>query len=254
MSNKKPGGIGETIRTVVYAVVVALLVRTVAFEPFNIPSGSMIPHLLIGDYLFVSKYSYGYSRFSLPFGGPAFEGRVLETAPERGDIAVFKFPRDTSIDYIKRVIGLPGDRVQMKAGRLFLNGVEVPRERIEDYVYVDPRGNVLRFAQYMETLPEGIRHRIVEVTDHGPYDDTPEYTVPAGHYFMMGDNRDNSADSRADVGFVPLDNFVGRAEVLFFSTNGSARIWELWKWPSAIRWDRLFNSLEKGGDLGQAPQ
>jgi signal peptidase I len=142
----------------------------------------------------------------------------------------------------------------MKGGRLFINGEEALRERIEDYVYVDPRGNVLRFAQYIETLPGGSRHRIIEVTDRGPYDDTPEYLVPAGHYFMMGDNRDNSADSRADVGFVPLENFVGRAEVLFFSTDGSARLWELWKWPSAIRWDRLFNSLEKGGDLGQGAQ
>lgn len=251
MSQKKTGGIGETLRTVVYAVLIALVVRTVAFEPFNIPSGSMIPTLLVGDYLFVSKYSYGYSRHSMPFSFPPFEGRVLGEPPERGDTAVFKFPGDDTTDYIKRVIGLPGDTVQMRGGRLYINDELVPRERVEDYVYRDARGNVLRFAQFIETLPNGVKHRIIEAGDTGPYDDTPVFKVPEGHYFMMGDNRDNSADSRADVGFVPAENFVGRAEFLFFSTDGSARLWEVWQWPFAIRWDRLFDSLAPGADLDE---
>ncbi|MCA1941373.1 MAG: signal peptidase I [Caenispirillum bisanense] len=240
---KKSGGFGETIRTVIYAVLIAVVVRTVAFEPFNIPSGSMIPSLLIGDYLFVSKYSYGYSRYSFPFGMPPFDGRVLADEPERGDVAVFKFPRDNKTDYIKRVVGLPGDRIQMQDGRLVINGEVVPRERIEDYVERDPMGNTRRFAQYIETLPGGTQHRIIEMGDDRMSDDTREFVVPDGHYFMMGDNRDNSDDSRGNVGFVPFENFVGRAEVLFFSTDGTARIWELWKWPGSIRWSRFFDSV-----------
>lgn len=241
---KKSGGFGETIRTVIYAVLIAVVVRTVAFEPFNIPSGSMIPSLLIGDYLFVSKYSYGYSRHSFPFGMPPFDGRIIADEPERGDVAVFKFPRDNKTDYIKRVIGLPGDRIQMRDGRLYINGEVVPRERIEDYVERDPLGNTRRFAQYVETLPGGTRHRIIEMGDDRMSDDTREFLVPAGHYFMMGDNRDNSDDSRGNVGFVPFENFVGRAEILFFSTDGTARIWEVWKWPGSIRWSRFFDSVD----------
>lgn len=247
MSKKKAGGIGETIRTVVYAVLIAIVVRTVAFEPFNIPSGSMIPSLLIGDYLFVSKYSYGYSRHSFPFSFVPVDGRFLGDGPERGDVAVFKFPRDDRTDYIKRVIGMPGDRVQMQSGRLFINDEMVPRERVEDYVYRDPFGNVRRFAQFVETLPNGTEHRIIEEGDNRPFDDTREFQVPEDHYFMMGDNRDNSSDSRADVGFVPAENFVGRAEILFFSSDGSARLWEIWKWPFSIRWDRLFDGIGPGG-------
>lgn len=244
MSKKKAGGgVGETIRTVVYAVLIALVVRTVAFEPFNIPSGSMIPTLLVGDYLFVNKFSYGYSRHSLPLSWPPFEGRVLADPPEQGDVAVFKFPRDPRQDYIKRVIGLPGDTVQMRQGQLYINGELVPRERVDDYILRLPGGTVRRFAQFIETLPNGTQHRIIEETNHGQYDNTPLYRVPEGHYFMMGDNRDNSADSRADVGFVPLENFVGPAKILFFSTDGSAALWEVWKWPSAIRWDRLFDLI-----------
>jgi signal peptidase I len=185
---------------------------------------------------------------------PPFDGRVFADPPQRGDVAVFKFPRDTSQDYIKRVIGLPGDHVQMRQGRLYINGEMVARERIGDYVERSPQGSVRRFAQFIETLPGGVRHRIIEETDHGRFDDTPDYVVPAGHYFMMGDNRDNSADSRADVGFVPLENFVGPAKILFFSTDGSARLWELWKWPFAIRWSRLFNLIEpEDGPADGAP-
>lgn len=243
MSNKKSGGFGETVRVVIYAVVIALGVRTFAFEPFNIPSGSMIPTLLVGDYLFVSKASYGYSHYSLPFSLPLFSGRILSSDPQRGDVAVFKYPPDPSKDYIKRVIGLPGDTVQMRQGRLYINGDLVPRQRIADYVAREPDGSVFRFQRYVETLPGGVKHVIIENGDNNRFDNTGVFEVPKGHYFMMGDNRDNSADSRADVGFVPLENFVGRAEVLFFSTDGSADLWQVWKWPFAIRWSRLFDSI-----------
>jgi signal peptidase I len=245
MQKKKTGGFGETIRTVIYAVLIAIVIRTVAYEPFNIPSASMVPTLEIGDYLFVSKFSYGYSRHSMPFSFPPFPGRVLASDPQRGDVAVFKLPSDPSVDYIKRVIGLPGDRIQMINGVLHINGEAVPRERVEDAVWHDQIGSVHRSPRYIETLPNGVSHFILEDRrDTGPFDQTREFVVPAGHYFMMGDNRDNSADSRADVGFVPLENFVGRAEIVFFSTDGSAALWEIWKWPWAIRFDRIFSSVE----------
>lgn len=243
MSKKKHGGIGETIRTVIYAVLIALVVRTVAYEPFNIPSGSMIPTLLVGDYLFVSKFSYGYSRHSFPFSMVPIEGRVLGEGPERGDVAVFKFPGDNTTDYIKRVIGLPGDTIQVQMGRLFINGEAVERERVEDFVIRDHFGNVRRLGRFTETLPNGTTHEILEESDFERYDNTPLFRVPEGHYFMMGDNRDHSEDSRGSVGFVPVENLVGRAEVLFFSTDGSARLWELWRWPFAIRWERLFQPV-----------
>ena len=247
MKSKNAGGVLDTVRTVIYAVLIALFVRTVAYEPFNIPSGSMIPTLLVGDYLFVSKFSYGYSRYSLPFGVPLFSGRIFFTPPQRGDVVVFKLPRDPSVDYIKRVIGLPGDRIQVRDSLLYINDEPVKRERIEDYVYRDG-GVTLRQSQYIETLPNGRRHRIIQISDNGPLDNTDVYVVPAGHYFMMGDNRDNSLDSRVaegrgGVGYVPAENLVGRAEFLFFSTDGSARIWEFWKWPFAIRYDRPFEGI-----------
>ncbi|BBK36845.1 signal peptidase I [Allostella sp. ATCC 35155] len=246
MSEKKAkGGLLESIKTVVYAILIALFVRTVAFEPFNIPSGSMIPTLLVGDYLFVSKYSYGYSRYSLPLGLPLLSGRVLSSPPERGDVAVFKYPRDNKTDYIKRIVGLPGDRIQMRQGVLYINGTAVERQRVEDFAERSPFGGTMRIPQYIETLPNGRQHRILEITDNGPFDNTREYVVPAGHYFAMGDNRDNSADSRdpSAVGFVPAENLVGRAEFLFFSTDGSAALWQVWRWPLAIRWSRLFSGV-----------
>ena len=243
MSKRKNDGFWKTIRTVVYAILVALAIRTFAYEPFNIPSGSMRPTLLIGDYLFVSKYSYGYSKHSFPLSLMPFSGRIWSDAPERGDVAVFKLPRDNKTDYIKRVIGLPGDTIQVQDGRLFINGDLVERERIEDFTYRNPYGSQIRVAQFVETLPNGKKHFILEEGDNRFYDNTREFHVPDGHFFMMGDNRDNSADSRSQVGFVPVENFVGRAEILFFSTNGSASIVEFWKWPSAIRFRRLFDSL-----------
>ncbi len=240
----------ETVKTVVYAIVFAVVVRTFLFEPFNIPSGSMIPTLLVGDYLFVSKYSYGYSKHSLPFSPPVFKGRLFGSAPERGDVAVFKLPRDNKTDYIKRIIGLPGDRIQVISGVLHINGKPVKRRRIGDFT--GDRPGERASIQYLETLPGGRIHKILETQgDFARWDKTGVYSVPKGYYFAMGDNRDSSLDSRvinvdgtAPVGFVPAENLVGRAEFLFFSTNGSARIWEVWKWPISIRYSRLFNAIE----------
>jgi signal peptidase I len=252
MKSKNTGGFLEIVRTVVYAVVIAIVVRTVAFEPFNIPSGSMVPTLLVGDYLFVSKYSYGYSRYSLPLGLPLFSGRILARQPQRGDVIVFKLPRDNSTDYIKRLVGLPGDRIQVKESVLYINDVAVKREPMPDYVYLDERGVEHRELQYIETLPDndgrpGMRHRIIQFPEERQVDNTDVYTVPPGQYFMMGDHRDDSLDSRFPtshgVGFVPFENLEGKAQFIFFSTNGAARLWEFWKWPFAIRYDRLFNGV-----------
>ena len=238
------GGFGETIRTVIYAVLIALVIRTFAYEPFNIPSESMLPTLLVGDYLFVSKYSYGYSRYSLPWGLPLFDGRILKSEPRRGDVAVFKLPSDNSTDYIKRIVGLPGDRMQMRDGILHINGTVVAKKRSDDFIY-ERRGKRFRVPRYVETLPEGPQHNTLDFIASGDHDTTKEWLVPPGHYFAMGDNRDNSLDSRAvgGVGMVPAQNLVGRAEFLFFSTDGSAKIWEFWRWPFAIRFNRLFKEV-----------
>lgn len=243
---RRTGKIWETVKTVVYAVLIALAIRTVAFEPFNIPSGSMKPTLLVGDYLFVSKYSYGYSRHSLPMSLPLIPGRILMSEPERGDIAVFKLPTDNKTDYIKRIVGLPGDRLQMRQGRLYVNGDQVARRRVADFIEIDARGRISRTAQFDETLPNGRTYRILEHTDQGQLDNTPVFAVPRGHYFAMGDNRDNSLDSRvlSGVGFVPVENLVGRAEILFFSIEGGASLWEFWRWPSTIRFKRFFDSVD----------
>lgn len=250
---KKAGNDGwiETVKTIVYAVLIALGIRTVAYEPFNIPSESMLPTLLVGDYLFVSKFSYGYSRHSLPLSLPLVPGpgRLFSGMPERGDVAVFKLPRDNSTDYIKRIIALPGDRIQVRGGALFLNGEPVKRERADDFVRRGRFGQVERMPQFVETLPNGKSYRTLDLRNGTDTDDTREFVVPAGHFFAMGDNRDNSVDSRiapeqGGVGFVPVENLVGRADFLFFSTDGTARWWEVWGWLGAVRYSRLFRPVE----------
>jgi signal peptidase I len=259
---KKPDeGLWETAKVIVQALAIAFFVRTFFFQPFNIPSSSMYPTLKVGDYLFVSKLSYGYGKYSFNFNlgwqdsnwisccsFVDFPGRkILADVPERGDVAVFKLPRDTNIDYIKRVIGLPGDRIQMKNGVLFINDVEVKKERIEDYV--DPtmeageQFGLSMVPQFRETLPNGIQYNVLDYADTGFPDNTDVFVVPEGNYFMMGDNRDNSSDSRLSVGYVPLENFVGRADMLFFSIAGDATIKRIWEWPFKIRWSRFFNFL-----------
>jgi signal peptidase I len=250
MAKRPSGGFVENVKTIVYAGLIALGIRTVAFEPFNIPSGSMIPTLLVGDYLFVSKYSYGYSRFSIPFSPPLFNGRIFGHLPARGDVAVFRWPRDTSVDYIKRLVGLPGDRIQMKGGQLYVNGERVPRRDAGEYTAEDD-GPPMRLKRYQETLPGSPAdpatrtHYILKADDDQPLDNTQEFRVPEGHVFAMGDNRDNSQDSRVlnMVGYIPLENLVGRAEFIFFSTNADTPLWQFWQWPRQIRWSRLLSGI-----------
>ena len=246
VAKTKSTGLIDNIKTIVYAILIAVVIRTVAFEPFNIPSGSMIPTFLVGDYLFVSKYSYGYSRFSMPLAPDIFNGRIFGRVPTRGDVVVFKFPHDTSIDYIKRVIGLPGDKIQVKAGQLYINGNLVPRKLVGEYVENEDGRRTIA-TEYTETLPNGLQHPILKEQDIGYMNNTPEFQVPADHVFVMGDNRDNSSDSRvmdsSGVGYVPLENLVGRAEFIFFSVDGRAPIWQVWEWPFEIRWSRLLHGV-----------
>jgi signal peptidase I len=217
--DKNIGSFKETFATVSMAILIALGVRTFAYEPFNIPSGSMIPTLLVGDYLFVSKASYGYSRHSLPFSLPLIPGRIFFEEPKRGDVMVFKLPTDNKTDYIKRIVGLPGDLIQLKDSVLFINNRAIKRERIKDFIELAGPNVYSRTPRYRETFPEG-------------------------HYFAMGDNRDRSRDSRFlnDVGYIPRKNLVGRAEFLFFSVDGAA--WKFWNWSKSLRLERFFQGIE----------
>ena len=237
---KKSGGLGETVSVIIQALLLALVIRTFLFQPFSIPSGSMRPTLLEGDYLFVTKWAYGYSRHSFPFSPPLFSGRIFGSEPERGDVVVFKYPPQPSLDYIKRVIGLPGDRVQMRDGQLFINGQPVPRELVNQIDDVDITEMNRPVDVYRETLPNGVSYETLDLAPNSIGDNTREFVVPAGHYFMMGDNRDNSTDSRFSVGFVPEDNLVGRANMIFFSIAGGASALEVWRWPAEVRFSRLF--------------
>lgn len=294
-ARKSDGGFFDTIKTIFWALLIAGAFRTILFQPFSIPSGSMKPELLIGDYLFVSKFSYGYSRYSLPFSPNWFDGRIMAREPERGDVVVFKHPRfdacsegaitqtvdfvmrlsgmrsgpgtNDCVDYVKRVVGLPGDRIQVKGGILHINGEAVPTRRIEDFVEPNiplgspprlprcinapvPRRGDCAKEQYEEELPGGRTHRMLNIEGEiggtgagflaASADNTPEFVVPEEHFFFMGDNRDNSVDSRfqTQVGFVPFQNLVGRADVIAISAEGP--FWQLWNW----RFSRFFKSID----------
>lgn len=247
---KSSGGMMETLVVVVQALAIAMVVRVFFYQPFNIPSGSMKETLLVGDYLFVSKLSYGYSRYSFPMSLNLFSGRMLSSEPKRGDVAVFKLPRDNATDYIKRVIGLPGDEINVRRGVVFINGKEVPRTRIGDFSTREDNGPIIKIPMFEETLPNGVKFRVLDRIANGPWDNAGPYIVPAGHYFMMGDNRDNSTDSRVPigdggVGYVPVENFIGRADIIFFSAAvdepDAFRFWKPWTWPFDVRWSRFFN-------------
>lgn len=283
----KKDGFWETLKTIFWALMIAMVFRSFLYQPFSIPSGSMKPTLLVGDYLFVSKFSYGYSKYSFPFSPDIFDGRIMGSLPERGDVIVFKHPQEDQCsegpiefgarivnnlasiagvtraypgpndctDYIKRAIGLPGDRIQMIDGVLHVNGTAVGMERAPNFFEPKgtegerlrltncandpvPQGGVCEIEHWTEVLPEGRRHSVLNA-EHTPVDNTEEFTVKEGHIFFMGDNRDNSVDSRfRSVGQVPIENLIGRAELIAISSAGA--FWEVWKW----RWGRLFKKIE----------
>ena len=259
---KKEGGWRDTLRFLLFLFVGAVLLRSLIVAPFNIPSGSMLPRMMIGDYLLVAKWPYGYSRFSFPFDLLGFEGRIFERRAERGDVVVFRYPGGGP-EYVKRVIGLPGDTVQMRGGTVILNGEPVPKTRIADFLMpisansscrvLDERRRKIvagadgdracAYPRFRETLPGGRSYEVLDQVE-GEGDDTEVHLVPEGHYFVMGDNRDDSMDSRfpvsrEGVGYLPADHVVGRALVNYFSTDGSAEWVKPWTWFSAARWERI---------------
>ncbi|MBX7247846.1 MAG: signal peptidase I [Caulobacteraceae bacterium] len=238
----------EIAKTIFYALLIALVLRILLFQPFTIPSASMEPNLYEGDYIIVSKWDYGYSRHSIPLSPPLFHGRILGSQPRRGDIVVFKLPRDNKTDYIKRLIGLPGDRIQMRNNLLYINDRPVT-DVVQGRVDVDTGYGFERSATTVrETLPGGKQITIQDFGPDGHLDNTGVYTVPAGYYFMMGDNRDNSIDSRVEqengVGLVPAENLIGRADIILFSWKPGASLWKPWTWFTHLRPSRFFHSLK----------
>ncbi|MBO9710225.1 MAG: signal peptidase I [Caulobacter sp.] len=261
----------EIVKTVAYALGIALVLRVLLFQPFTIPSASMEPNLYQGDYIIVSKFSYGWSRHSIPFSPPLFHGRILGHAPKRGDIIVFKLPRDGHVDYIKRLIGMPGDKVQVRGGVVFINGKALPRTSLGDAL-VDTGYGTIRAQRFEETNPEGRKYATQDYGPDGESDNTGVYVVPENCYFFMGDNRDNSLDSRFNpgtspfatgpgtckwdssndqyvglqegVGFVPAENLVGKAQIILLSWNADAHLFKPWTWFMDARPSRFFRVLK----------
>lgn len=233
----------ETVQTILIALLLAVLFRTFAFEPYTVPTGSMKPEIEEGDYLFISKYAYGYSRYSFPFSIPIIEGRAFHKSPKRGDVAVLKHPKDPKTIYIKRIIGLPGDKIQVNRGILSINGQSVELERIGEYEYND--GTERKKSLFNETLPNGKQHEIIQDNIYAPMQNTGIYTVPEKHVFVMGDNRDGSKDSRYSdaVGFIPEENLIGRAEIFFFSIRPNKDWWAFWSWYDRLRFERFFKNV-----------
>ncbi len=235
---KKPSG----WKGLFWAVFLALAIRSCVIEPYNIPSSSLVPTLLVGDYLFITKFDYGYSRHSFPLSLPLIpRGRILYTQPKRGDIVVFKEPVTNKTDYIKRVIGLPGDTVQMMQGRLYINNHLVEREKKGTEQWHTEGGDHL-YTRYEETLPNGVKHDTYELGDNFQYDQTDPVHIPDGYFFVMGDNRDNSSDSRY-FGLVPAENLEGKARMIFYSTNGDGWFFQFWRWPQFLRLERFFKEI-----------
>ncbi|MBN1325183.1 MAG: signal peptidase I [Alphaproteobacteria bacterium] len=287
MPAKTKNATREWFNTIFYGALIAIIFRSLLLEPFNIPSGSMIPTLQVGDHIFITKWSYGYSRNSFPFGSwKLWNGRVMEKKPTVGDVIVFRNPINESLDYVKRLIGEPGDTIQMISGRLYINGKQVERENKRPYIIanlpkslrsvgyykdnISIKGNkiwvdnipadfnytieyksndfcdtypsecdVFNANEYTETLPNGVKHSIIEVSDNARFDNTPVFKVPENHYFFMGDNRDNSGDSRADIGYIPADNILGKVWFVWYSHNYYAPMAAIWTWGNKMRWGRF---------------
>ena len=234
----------DNIKSILLAIFIAILIRSFIFEPFNIPSGSMKPNLLVGDFIFVSKWSYGFSKHSLPFSIPIIPNKIFNKFPSRGDVVVFKTPYDNRTDYIKRVIGLPGDKIQIIDGRIRLNDNFILSKKINDFIDIDKMGNTHKIRQYQESI-ENNKINILDKVDNFIADNTVIYLVPEGHFFVMGDNRDNSQDSRFlnRVGYIPIENLIGKAQYIFFSLKNS-RFFQFWKWPKSIRFKRIMKKIK----------